>query len=210
MDIRKKTVVIVCITLLCLILALYISSEVIVQGGFSRVESQSAQKDTNRVLVALGNDINSLDAVANDWSSRDDTRVFVAANASGGQWSRLDTDIFERLGFNDILLSDADGNLISGQGYDLTNHTLVPVPAGLRTVLSTYPRSGYSGRTGTGTMGIVQLPDGPMMIAIRPVFNNPGNRHIAGYILMGRYLDGMEISRLSSLAQLPLEMYQYR
>jgi PAS domain S-box-containing protein len=209
-DIRKKTVVIVCITLLCLILALYISSEVIVQGGFSRVESQSAQKDTNRVLVALGNDINTLDAVANDWASRDDTRIFVAANATGGQWSQLDTDIFERLGFNDILLSDAEGNLISGQGYDLTNHTLVPVPAGLRTVLSAYPRSGYTGSTGTGIMGIVRLPDGPMMIAIRPVFGDPGNRNVVGYILMGRYLDTMEVSRLSSLAQLPLEMHQYR
>jgi PAS domain S-box-containing protein len=208
-DIRKKTVVIVCITLLCLILALYASSELIVQGGFSRVESQSAQKDTNRVLVALGNDINTLDAVAYDWASRDDTRAFVSANASGGQWSRLDADIFERLGFNDILLSDAEGNLISGQGYDLTNHMLVTVPAGLRTVFSTYPRSGYMGSASTGTMGIVRLPDGPMMIAIRPVFGNPDNRHVMGYILMGRYLDAMEVSRLSSLAQLPLEMHQY-
>jgi sensor domain CHASE-containing protein len=158
-DIRKKTVVIVCITLFCLILALSASSELIVQGGFSRVESQSAQKDTNRVLVALGNDINTLDAVAYDWASRDDTRAFVSANASGGQWSRLDADIFERLGFNDILLSDAEGNLISGQGYDLTTHTHVPVPAGLRTVLFNYPRSGYTGSTSTGTMGIVRLPD---------------------------------------------------
>ena len=209
MDIRKKTVVIVCITLLCLILALYASSELIVQGGFSRVESQSAQKDTNRVLVALGNDINTLDAVAYDWASRDDTRASVSANASGGQWARLDADIFERLGFNDILLSDARGDLISGQGYNLTSHTLVPAPSGLRMVLYDYPRSGYTGSTSTGTMGIVRLPDGPMMIAIRPIFGEPEHRHLTGYILMGRYLDAMEVTRLSSLAQLPLEMRLY-
>ena len=94
MDIRKKTVVIVCITLLCLILALYASSEVIVLGGFSHVESQSALKDTNRVLVALGNDINTLDAVASDWASQDDTRAFIASNLSGEQWTRLDTGQF--------------------------------------------------------------------------------------------------------------------
>ena len=169
-NIRKKTLVIICITLLCLILALYASSELIVQGGFTQVESQSAQKDTDRVLFILGNDINALDSVAYDWASRDDTRAFVAANATGGQWSRLDADSFERLGFNDILLINADGNLISGQGYDLTNHTLIPVPSGLRTMIFTYPRSGYSGSTSTGTMGIIQLPDGLMMIAIRPVF----------------------------------------
>ena len=139
MDIRKKTVVIVCITLLCLILALYISSEVIVLGGFSRVETQNAQKETNRVLVALGNDINALDAVTYDWASRGDTIAFVTANISGTEWSRLDTDTFERLGFNEILLYNASGSLVSGQAYDLNRHTLVPVPPDLHSPPSVYP-----------------------------------------------------------------------
>ena len=208
-DIRKKTLVIVSLTLLCLILALYASSELIVQGGFSRVETQSAQKDTDRVLVALGNDINALDAVVYDWASRDDTRQVVAGNKSVGQWTQLDTDLFERLGFNVILLSDDKGNLISGQGYDLTKNTLVPVPPGLSSLLLTYPGTGFPGSTLAGTLGIVQLPDGPMMIAIRPVFSDPGNQQVAGYLLMGRYVDTNEITRLSSLAQLALEMYRY-
>jgi PAS domain S-box-containing protein len=208
-DIRKKTLVIVCITLICLILVLYASSELIVQGGFSRVESQSAQKDTDRVIFTLANDINALDAVTYDWASRDDTRASVAANASVGQWSRLDADLFERLGFNEILLSNAQGNIISGQGYDLTNHTGRQVPSGLRIVLLNYPRSGYPGGTREGTMGIIQLPEGPMMIAIRPVFGDPGNQHVTGYLLMGRYIDTNEVARLSSLAQLPIDMYLY-
>lgn len=209
MDIRKKTVVIVCITLLCLILALYASSEIIVLGGFSDVESQSALKDTNRVLVALGNDINTLDAVANDWASRDDTRAFIAANISEGQWTRQDPDSYERLGFNTVLVSDADGNLISGHGYDLTARTLVPVPESLRNMFAMYSGKMYSDASDTGTMGIVRLPDGPMMVAIRPVFDSAGNSRVIGYILIGRYLDATEITRLSSLAQLSLELYQY-
>ena len=208
-DIRKKTVVIVCITLLCLILALYVSSEVVVLGGFSRVETQNAQKETNRVLVALGNDINALDSVAYDWASREDTIAFVAANESGTKWFRLYSDTFERLGFNEILLYDTNGNLISGQGYDLNRHTLVPVPSDLRLPLSTYPRLKFQSGSNTSIMGIADFPDGPMMIAIRPVFADSENQHVIGYILMGRYIDGMEISRLSSLAQLPLEMHGY-
>ncbi len=58
MDIRKKTVIIVGITLFILIFTLYTSSELIIQEGFSRVESLSAQKDMDRAVVALGNDIN--------------------------------------------------------------------------------------------------------------------------------------------------------
>ncbi len=208
-DIRKKTVLIVCITLLCLILALYISSEVIVLGGFSRVETQNAQKETNRVLVALGNDINALDAVAYDWASREDTIAFVTANASGTEWSRLDSDTFERLGFNEILLYNASGSLISGQKYDLNRHTIVPLPPGLSSPLSMYPHLKFQSGSSIGIMGIADFPDGPMMIAIRPVFADHKNQHVAGYILMGRYIDTTEVSRLSSLAQLPLEMYRY-
>ncbi|WP_321505381.1 CHASE4 domain-containing protein [uncultured Methanoregula sp.] len=208
-DIREKTIVIVCITLLCLILALYTSSELIVQKGFSRLELQSAQRDTDRVLVALVSDINTLDAVANDWASRDDTRQYIADNSSTGQWSQLEDDIFEWLGLNDILLSDAGGNLISGQGYDLTNHTFVSVPSDLRTVLFAYPRSGYAGRSREGMMGIVQLPNGPMMIAIRPVFGKPGSQDVTGYLLMGKYIDTNEVARLSTLTQLPLEVHLY-
>lgn len=209
MDIRKKTVIIICITLLLLILALYASSEIIVMGGFSRVESQSALKDTNRVLVALGNDINTLDAVAYDWASRDDTRLLVLANKSGGQWSRLDPDSFERLGFNEVLVSDPKGGFITGQGYNLKSRILVAPPAQLRTLFSAYPDTASLSRSDTGTMGIVDLPEGPMMIAIRPIFVNASSRDRAGYILIGRYLDSDEVSRLSSLTQLPLELQAY-
>ena len=209
MDIRKKTVIIVGITLLCMILAIYASSELVIQEGFFSVESQSAQKDMDRAVVALCNDINSLDALADDWASRDDTRQFIALNVTGEHWSLLDAGLFERLWVNVILLSDSRGNLIAGQGYDLTNRTLIPVPSGLRTVVSAYPGPGYPGSAGVGTMGIVQLPDGPMMIAIRPVFSDRDNKVVAGYFLIGRYLDSREVARLSSLTQLNLEMHPY-
>ena len=209
MDIRKKTVIIVGITLLCLILALYVSSEMIIQEGFFSIESQRAQKDMDRAVVALCEDINSLDALADDWASRDDTRQVIALNAAGEHWSLLDADLFERLWVNVILLSDARGNLIAGQGYDLTNRTLVPVPPGLRTMVSARPGPGYPGSAGGGSMGIIQLPEGPMMIAIRPVFRDPESPVVAGYFLTGRYLDSREVARLSSLTQLDLEMHPY-
>ena len=209
-DIRKKTVIIVGITLLCLILALYASSEMIIQEGFSRVESQSAQKDMDRAVVALCNDINALDALAHDWASRDDTRQFAAMNATGEHWSLLDAALFERLWVNDILISDGSGNLIAGQAYDLTNRTFVPVPSGLRAILSACPGTGYPGSAGGGSMGIIQLPEGPMMIAIRPVFRDPDSPVVAGYFLVGRYIDSREVARLSSLTQLSLEMHAYQ
>jgi len=208
-DIRKKTVIILCVAIACLILVFLVLSETVVLDGFSRVEEQSAQKDTNRVIVALGNDINTLDAVAHDWASRDDTRAFLLAPESSSSWSRLDPDTFERLQFNYILLFDINGTVISKKGFDLGQHREKPVPRALAALLTSSLQVSPWINTESGTMGLLQGQEGPVMLAIRPVFSGPENGQVTGYILMARDLDATEVSRLSSLAQLPLELQSY-
>lgn len=209
MDIRKKTVIILCVTIGSLLLALFILSEVVVLAGFSQVEFHSAEKDTQRVLIALGDDLNTLDAVAHDWASHESTRTFLQKNDSGKSWSRLDTDTFERLEFNYIILSDAEGIVIAGKGYDLTNRRDTEVPAHLTTLLIKNPGIRERIRSNSGVMGILLFPEGPLMMAIRPVFSGQDQQQVTGYLLMARYLDAAEVSRLSSMAQLPVEIYPY-
>jgi len=209
-DLRKKTLAIICITLLSLLLVLLVLSEIVVLGGFSNTELRSAEKDTNRVLVALGNDINTLDAMAADWASREDTRGVLTGTSSAVQWSRLSLDTFERLQFNYIILSNASRVIIAGEGYDLNAHRQVSIPEELRSVLSSKNVPGTQLNSTTGIMGIQQLPEGPLMLVIRPVYADPGQLHSIGYILMGRYLDSTEVARLSSMAQLPLVLYGYK
>lgn len=198
-----------CVAITCLILVLLAISQIVVMDGFSYVEEQSAQKDTNRVLVALGDDINTLDAVADDWASREDTRTFLLTTPSATSWSRLDPDTFERLQFNYIVLTDADGTLISGNGYDLDRHVGKPVPPDLVMLISAHQQIPSQIKSEFSTLGVLQFPEDPLMLAIRPVFSDPDNRHVIGYILMGRSIDSTVVSRLSSLAQLPIELQPY-
>lgn len=209
MDIRKKTVIILCVTIGSLLLALFILSEAVVLAGFSQVEFNSAEKDTQRVLIALGDDINTLDAVAHDWASHESTRTFLRANDSGKSWSRLDTETFERLEFNYIILSDAEGSILAGKGYDLTNHRDTAVPPHLNTLLIMNPGIRDQIQSDSSVIGILLFPEGPLMMAIRPVFSDQDQQQVTGYLLMARYLDTAEVSRLSSMAQLPLEIYPY-
>jgi len=208
-DLRKKTLAIICITLLSLLLVLLVLSEIVVLGGFSETELRSAEKDTNRALVALGNDINTLDAMAADWASRDDTRAVLTGTSSALQWERLSLDSFERLQFNYIILSDASRGVVAGEGYDLYAHRQKAIPEELRSLLLSKNVSSTQLNATTGIIGIQQLPEGPLMLVIRPVYADPGRLDVIGYILMGRYLDNTEVARLSSMAQLPLVMYNY-
>jgi len=208
-DLREKTLAIIIITLLSLLLALLVISEIVVMGGFSNTELRSAEKDTNRVMVALGDDINTLDAMAEDWVSRDDTRSVLTSPSSAAQWSRLNPDTFQRLQFNYIILADSSGRIVAGEGYDLNAHRQMPVPEELQAVFLSKNIPGTQLNSTTGILGIQRLPQGPLMLVIRPVFDDSGQPRIIGYILMGRYLDAMEVTRLSSMAQLPLVMYDY-
>jgi PAS domain S-box-containing protein len=208
-DLRKKTLAIICITLLSLLLVQLVLSEIIVLGGFSDTELRSAEKDTNRVLVALGDDINTLDAMAADWASSDDTRAVLTRPSSAVPWSRLNPDTFERLQFNYIILSDSSGRIIAGEGYDLTARTQMPVPEELNSIFLSKNIPGSQLNSTTGIMGISRLFKGPLMLVIRPVYADSRQLHIIGYILMGRFLDSMEVTRLSSMAQLPLVIYDY-
>jgi sensor domain CHASE-containing protein len=136
MEIRTKTLLIICATLLGLIVVLLALSQSVVLGGFSRVEQQSVQKDTNRVLVALGNDLNTLDAVTTDWASRGDTLSAVRRYPVSVTWDKLDAATFERLQFNYIILYNRSGGFAVGSGYDLTAQHLTPVPEELATLLA--------------------------------------------------------------------------
>jgi PAS domain S-box-containing protein len=209
MDLRKKTVIILCVTIVSLLFALFILSDVVVLAGFSQVELHSAEKDTRRVLIALGDDLNTLDAVAHDWASQENTRTFLQEIEPGKSWSQLDTNTFERLQFNYIILTDAEGTVIAGKGYDLDNHRDTSIPAHLITLLTTNPVIRGQIRSDTSAIGILQFPEGPLMMAIRPVFSTQDRQQVTGYLLMARYLDAAEVSRLSSMAQLPVEIYPY-
>jgi hypothetical protein len=210
MDIRKKTILILGITLIALIGVLWLLSELMIMGGFSAVEIQSAEKDTNRVLVALGADINWLDAVAVDWASRDRTQEAILSTGEGSSGSSLlGDDNFEQLQFNYIILFNESGGVVAGKGYDLEMHREQPIPAQLEDLISLAPASAELKRSGTGILGIVAGTPTPLLIAVRPVLDGKTSGATAGYILMARYLDEAETSRLAERVQLPVEIQPY-
>jgi PAS domain S-box-containing protein len=195
--------------LIALLLVFLIASETIVMGGFHTVEVQSAQKDTNRALSILAADINQLDAVAEDWSSRSSIEEFIAHTNKSGLLSELSNRTLDNLRFNYILFYNASGELIAGTGYDIEKRQETPVPASLTTLPLAPAVFSTMQSQGNGLIGIIGDPQDPILLAVQPVFGPDSSTTPIGYILMARYLDAVEIQRLENLAQLPLEIRHY-
>jgi PAS domain S-box-containing protein len=203
-DIRKKTLIIICATLLGLIVVLWALSQVVVLEGFTEVEQQSVRKDTNRVLVAFGDDLNTLDAVAHDWSSQQGIGDQLRQENSTSVWIKLHEDTFERLQFNYIIFYDPTGEFAAGRGYDLGRRTAIQVPEDIQDLFSrdTYIRE--LARSPSGTVGLLKTQEGPLMVAMRPVVPGPAEGSPDGVLLMGRSIDEREVERLASMTQLPV------
>ena len=98
MQLRKKTILIFGITLLCLIAILYTTSQFILIESFKQLEEQDAKKNIERARDALFDDVNRLNSISGDYASRDDTynyvqdgnEAFIEANV---HWASFKTTI---------------------------------------------------------------------------------------------------------------------
>ena len=66
MTLRKKTLVIIGVTLIGLMAALYTASWVILLGGFAQVEEQNTHENVQRALDALSEDLVRLNTTTGD------------------------------------------------------------------------------------------------------------------------------------------------
>jgi len=203
--IYQKTGVIILATLLGLLIVLYAASTTILLGGFAQIEVEIAMKDCDRMVYALVDDINMLDAMVYEWASRGETRSYVSGDSSTGGFIDLNDQIFERLGINVVLVVNDRGRILDNMGYDLEARAPVAVPESLKAHIGAgLPLSTPTGPDSALT-GIVMLPEGPLLVASRPVLA-PGSDEVAGSFVMGRFLDGAEVTRISTMVSLPVEI----
>jgi sensor domain CHASE-containing protein len=70
LKIYTKTALIISTALVGLILLFFIISATIVLGGFTEIEEQDASENMERLVYALADDINTLNAVTKEWANR--------------------------------------------------------------------------------------------------------------------------------------------
>ncbi|MDN7025156.1 PAS domain S-box protein [Methanoculleus sp. FWC-SCC1] len=210
MKIRAKTILIVAITLVGLIAVLYAASDAFVLKGFETVEKEDGRQNVERMVSALLNDINMLDSLTNEMASWNETATLLEDDALDDTWTKISDPTFERLGVNLILILDGNGEVVAGRAYDLGRTEAVSLPDDLAEHLSAGRPLLNTTAHPSGTMGILALAEQPLLIASRPVIgHSPAGESTIGTIVMGRYLDENEVTRISMITSLPVALYRY-
>jgi PAS domain S-box-containing protein len=213
MSLRGKTLLILGVMLASLLGVLYVASRIILLGGLARLEERDARQHTGRVLSALEDDLAVIDYNCRDSATWDRTYQFIqtgdpefirediGSGASGNLALRR---------LNLLLYLDTQGRLVFGEAFDLTRLHEKPIPPALLDHLSHYAALTHRSSAPRGVAGVILLPDGPMLVASRPILTTQAQGPVRGSEIMGRYLDALEIQSLGqkthlAVAALPVD-----
>ncbi|MEG3959184.1 response regulator [Microcoleus sp. herbarium2] len=207
MQLRKKTLLIIGAALISLIMVLYATASTILLHDFHNLEAQYVRQDVARALDALDQDLSSLNTSAQDYAEWDDTYSFVNTRDENFVKSNFVNSTFVYLRLNLLVLLDSSGNTIFSKGFDLKSKTEIPIPESLKQQLTDalLDSSTVGGSRPVAKTGVLTLPESPLLIVSRPIFNSNAEGQSRGTLILGRYLDSSEIALLSELTHLSVD-----
>ncbi|MFZ5643642.1 MAG: PAS domain S-box protein [Bacillota bacterium] len=208
MSLRKKTAIIIGLTLTVLIAFLFAASNIILMRSFRDLEEQDVAENVQRASDALSYRINIMDKIVTDWSAWDDTCAFIAGDNDEYIKTNLPDETFSMLGINFIIFTDTSGKVVFQKGYSLANKKEIPVPGSLQKNL--YPEMPLVNHTSTTSSikGLISLPDGPLIVASRPILTSSCEGPVRGAVVMAKFLNANEIKHLADTTHLSLSVYR--
>ncbi|MDF0555785.1 EAL domain-containing protein [Kamptonema sp. UHCC 0994] len=223
MTLRHKILLIFGATLVSLNLVLYAASSTILLNRFSKLEKQRVRQNVERVMEALANEQNQLNSTAQDWAPWDETYSFIEDNNKRYIKANLDDQTFGNLRLNIMLFLNANGQVVFSKGFDLQNYKAEPVPQNILNYIRAYPALLDHQNFKSCYTGIVMLSEGsaeysqtsekntkelPILIASCPILTNKYEGPIRGTLIIGRYLDRVQIQRLAQQTEFSISSYQ--
>ncbi len=205
MLLRQKILLFTGLTLLGLLVALALISSAIWLDSAAHLEQQQTQQDLNRAIAALSGELAALDRFTNDWAGWDDTYAFIADRNADYIAANLTDATLAQSEINTILYVDLTGQIVYSKTFDLQNKQAIPTVPEWATYLPALTRDVGLDRSVTG---LVQLADGQLLVAARPILTSEYTGPRRGTLVMARYLSSEAIRQLEKTTGLTLALKQ--
>lgn len=205
-SLREKTLLIIGATLIGLIIVLFMSSQVIIINSFDYLEKNELKKDVQSARNFLYAQMGNLEKKTVDWAVWDESYFFVQGRNQEYIDSYLMDETFINQRFDFVVFYNSSGKLVYSKAVDYHSKTETPPPQSLIDHLGTNNYLLEHQDIGSKKTGLLYLEDTPAIITSQPIITGYGNDSIGGTILMGRFLDKREMSILSDMNHLTLNI----
>ncbi len=215
MNLRTKTSLILSL----LILAFFVLG-LLSTGFITRENSQHEKASTigavQRAISVITKSQQELDTLAVKLAEWDESYEFVQTQNPDYLESNFSSLVFFHNLLNLAAVVDIDQTVLFSQHYQWVagqtegTNSLAPaaIPADLLQYLN--PGSPLLSRTSQtkGIQGLISLSESPMMVASQPITTSDGSGPIRGTLILGRYLDTVELARLHSVYDVKINAYK--
>lgn len=207
MKLRSKTLIYSGIIITLLILILLLISQFVFLSTSTDYEHRYSNHVLKDELSGLNQTIFAMNETARDWSQWDDAYDYLMGNNPSFATDDLNPDTFKRLDLNLIMYVDTKGNIKYGKVYNLENNESMSLPENLSSfnsesqILQSNNMQGY--------YGLLDLPEGPMIIISKPVLTGHDQGPSPGTLIMGRYLTQTELNKLINIPNSTLSIHSY-
>jgi sensor domain CHASE-containing protein/GAF domain-containing protein len=202
MKLRNKVLLIFGLGLIGFSGSFYFASNTLLTQSYGALEKRQVEQDTQRAVDAVLKDLDAIAGVTLDYSQWDDTYAYIA-NPDQQYIDSNFTDLYNDLKLNAVIFVDSSAKIVASLGADLQKKKQVPVSASLIAQLTSDSFLLNHPKPTSVHAGILQLPEGPMLVVSRPIVTSKGKEPIRGTVIMGRYLDAAYLDGLEKLTKLP-------
>jgi signal transduction histidine kinase/CheY-like chemotaxis protein len=204
MTLRRRTLLIVGITLVGLNAVLYGISSSLLLGSYVRAEEQDTRQVMKGVLNVFSQRVNQFNENFTDWAIWDDAYAFVEDGNQRFIQSNLIAPQLANMQLNLMLFVHSSGRIVFGTGFDLERGKKTPIPPEIQRRLVRSDRLLQHPNLDSTLAGIITLPEGTMIIASRPILTSEGKGPTRGTLIIGRYLNATELQELTKIVRLPI------
>ena len=186
----------------------YLISQPLLLSHFQQLEREQTEQNVESALAALNESYHSLGTTAGDYAYWDRTYEFMADPARNNISSEFQNGTMGGLGLNLIVIRDLSGKTVYAKAYDTQTRTEAHVPSQFLDSIFERPELQPASVGLSPLDGILEFPDSPYLVSIRPILNSERGRDSHGVLLVARRFDDDHRTQLSDLTRTSVEFAQ--
>jgi|GEM_PF-2644084 len=203
MGIRKKVLVSIGVVSLSLTAIFYVLFKTVILNNFDAIEENFVHDNISRVSAIIVDQTKSLDTIAHDWASWDDTYDFIFSRNKEYEEANIVEDTFLSSAKIDYLLYfDTEGKLVHGTFYDPEQQSLIPVPTNLLSQLADKKQLFHHPVNDSHFTGLIMISDEVLLISARPILKSDGEGPHRGTLIMMRILNEERIQAMKDITKM--------
>lgn len=206
MSIRVKTVTAIIVSLLMLILVLFFALRALLMEGFKSVEKVDTEKNVQRVVEALGAELEGIEKLVFTWTQWDDALKFAQDKNEEFIKSNLMTTAYTGAKLNFIFITDVESNIIFSGGYDFKADKTAEIPEVLKKMLVKENVLMENKDVNKTVKGLVLVDGKHLLISSGAITNSTAKAPKGGNIVFARWLDEAALEKLKATTHLSITL----